>query len=504
MMNLSKQNLANIHLPVLSKPAAEIFRLPEKILQFGTGVLLRALPDYFVDEANRQGIFNGRILVVKSTATGDADAFVRQDGMYTLSVRGLDNGLVVNQPVICSAISRVISASHQWDEVLKAAGNVQLKIIISNTTEVGVQLVKESIFQKPPVSFPGKLLAFLYERYKIFKGSPESGMVIIPTELLTDNGKKLKSIISELAAFNELEPMFISWLDLHNRFCSSLVDRIVPGMPDRESKEKLEKDLGYTDDLMSVCEPYRLWAIEGDESVRKTLSFHIVDEGMVITPDITKFKELKLRMLNATHTLSCGLAYLSGFKTVKSAMEDQLFESYIENLMMHEISPAIPYPIPDDDKHSFGRKVLDRFKNPYLQHQWLSITMQYSSKIAMRVLPVLNKYYELFKKPPELISMGFAAYILFMRPVKKDSDKYFGILDNQFYHINDDKASEFFGLWDEGSVELIVNRILSNDRLWEADLTLLDGFAASVTKKLKGFIRVGTMQEIMAYSKPIG
>src|SRR5450432_10057 len=504
MMNLSKQNLANIHLPVLSKPAAEIFRLPEKILQFGTGVLLRALPDYFVDEANRQGIFNGRILVVKSTATGDADAFVRQDGMYTLSVRGLDNGLVVNQPVICSAISRVISASHQWDEVLKAAGNVQLKIIISNTTEVGVQLVKESIFQKPPVSFPGKLLAFLYERFKIFKGSPESGMVIIPTELLTDNGKKLKSIISDLAAFNELEPMFISWLDLHNRFCSSLVDRIVPGMPDRESKEKLEKDLGYTDDLMSVCEPYRLWAIEGDESVRKTLSFHIVDEGIVITPDITKFKELKLRMLNATHTLSCGLAYLSGFKTVKSAMEDQLFESYIENLMMHEISPAIPYPIPDDDKHSFGRKVLDRFKNPYLQHQWLSITMQYSSKIAMRVLPVLNKYYELFKKPPELISMGFAAYLLFMRPVKKDSEKYYGTLNNQFYLINDDRASIFYGIWDEGSVDQIVRSVLSNKELWFEDLTLLDGFAASVTKKLKGFIRVGTMQEIMAYSKPIG
>ena len=150
-------------------------------------------------------------------------------------------------------------------------------------------------------------------------------------------------------------------------------------------------------------------------------------------------------MLNATHTLSCGLAYLSGFKTVKAAMEDELFESYVRNLMMDEISPAIPYAITENEKREFGLKVLDRFRNPCLQHQWLSITMQYSSKLAMRVLPVLNKYYELFKKPPELISMGFAAYLLFMRPVKKESDKYYGILDNQYYLINDDRAPIFLG-----------------------------------------------------------
>ena len=501
-MELSKKNLAFIQNRDLSKAGAEIFSLPEKILQFGTGVLLRALPDYFVDKANRQGIFNGRILVIKSTGTGEMDAFERQDGMYTLAVRGMENGVVVDQPVICSAISRVLSAMQQWDDVLLSAANAHLLLVISNTTEVGIQFVQESIFKKPPSSFPAKLLAFLFERYKIFKGSPNAGLIIIPTELLTDNGKKLKSVITELAAFNKLEPSFSEWLNAHNHFCSSLVDRIVPGKPDVETKEKLEKEWGYSDDLMSVCEPYRLWAIEGDDTIRNVLSFHAVDTGVVITPDITKFKELKLRMLNATHTLSCGLAYLSGFKTVKAAMEDKLFESYVENLMMHEISPAIPFDISEDEKRVFGVKVLDRFRNPYLQHQWLSITMQYSSKIAMRVLPVLNKYYELFKKPPELISMGFAAYILFMRPVKKESEKYYGILDNQFYLINDDSVSEFFGLWEEGLADVIVHRVLSNTGLWGTDLTLLPGFANSVSRKLRGFIRSGTMSEISAYSRP--
>lgn len=501
-MKLSKHILAKISTPGISIPDEKIFNLPEKILQFGTGVLLRALPDYFVDKANRQGIFNGRILVVKSTSAGDLDAFNRQDGLYTLSVRGLDGGAELDQPVICSAISRVISATHQWSEFMQAASSEHLKIVISNTTEVGVQLLEESIFQEPPASFPAKLLAFLYERYKIFKGKPEAGMIIIPTELLTDNGGKLKSILMDLIIYNKLEASFTEWLDRQNRFCSSLVDRIVPGKPEPSIKEKLEKVWGYEDDLMSVCEPYRLWAIEGDESVREFLSFYKVDEGVVITPDINKYKELKLRMLNATHSLSCGLAYVSGFKTVRSAMEDVLFESYIRNLMMDEIAPAIPYLISENEKREFGLKVLDRFRNPFLQHQWLSITMQYSSKLCMRVLPVLNKYYEIFKKPPELISMGFAAYILFMRPVKKESEKYYGMLYGQYYPINDDRIADFYGSWDEVSIDQIVHRILSNTRLWHQDLTRLDGFESSVARKLKSFIRVGTLPEIAAYKNP--
>ena len=503
-MNLSKENLSKISASGTEIPAGEIFSLPEKILQFGTGVLLRALPDYFVDKANRQGVFNGRILVVKSTQSGDTDAFDRQDGLYTISVRGMEHGVIQDHSVMISAISRVLSARYQWPELLKAAASEHLQVIISNTTEVGIQLLKESVFQTPPASFPAKLLAFLFERFKIFQGSPGSGMVIIPTELLTDNGKKLKSILLELAAYNNLESPFLEWLDKHNRFCSSLVDRIVPGKPDINLKAQLEKGWGYEDELSAVCEPYRLWAIEGDQAIGEVLSFHSVDQGVIITPDITKYKELKLRMLNATHTLSCGLAYLSGFKTVKSAMEDHLFESFVQNLMMDEICPAIPYAIAETEKTEFGLKVLDRFRNPFLQHQWLSITMQYSSKIAMRVLPVLNKFYEIFRKPPELISMGFAAYILFMRPVKKDSDNYFGILDNEHYHINDDRAADFYGIWDEGSVDHIVHAVLSNRDLWAEDLTRYDGFAASVTRKLKRFIRVGTLPEIAAYSKPGG
>ena len=493
-MNLSLKNLELIQSSGTEIPGKNIFDLPEKILQFGTGVLLRALPDYFVDRANRLGIFNGRILVVKSTAAGDADIFQDQDGMYTLSIRGIEAGVSVEQQVICSAISRVLSATDHWLDIISAASNPQLQIVISNTTEVGVQLVKESIFREPPVSFPAKLLAFLYERFKIFNGDPSSGMIIIPTELLMNNGEFLKSILLELAEFNNLESYFIEWLDLHNRFCNSLVDRIVPGKPDPATKTRLEQQWGYTDELMSVCEPYRLWAIEGDETVQEVLSFHSADEGVIIKPDIIKYRELKLRMLNATHTLSCGLAFLSGFSIVRQAMENIGFGTYVRKLMMEEIGPAIPVAIPENEIMEFGAKVLDRFKNPFLQHQWLSITMQYSSKMAMRVVPVLKRYYELKRKPPDLISTGFAAFILFMRPVKKELDKYYGISDDQYYLINDDRAAYFYSLWQKVSVDELVHTLLANSELWKCDLGVLQGFGDKVTKRLKEFIKSGPEQ----------
>src|ERR1700761_4995305 len=257
-MNLSKENLSAIRETGLIKPGAAMFGLPEKVIQFGTGVLLRGLPDYFIDKANRRGRFNGRVVVVKSTDSGDAGAFDRQDGLYTLCVRGIEDGRKVEENIVNSAISRVLSARDQWAEILALAHNPEMQIVISNTTEVGIQFVEDDIRRNPPVSFPGKLLAFLYERYKAFGGSPESGMVIVPTELIVDNGKKLAAIVKELTQMNALEADFLLWMETHCHFCSSLVDRIVPGKPDAASLHQLTHDLGYTDDLPSISEVYLL------------------------------------------------------------------------------------------------------------------------------------------------------------------------------------------------------------------------------------------------------
>lgn len=490
-MQLAKNTLENIKTPGLIKPGADLFDLPEKVLQFGTGVLLRGLPDYFIDKANRQGLFKGRIVVVKSTDSGDSGSFDRQDGLYTLCIRGLEDGKKTEQNIICSAISRVLSARDQWDEIMQCAGNPELQVIISNTTEVGIQLVEDDIQGRPPVSFPGKLLAFLYARYRAFKGSPESGLVIVPTELIMENGKKLASIIKELAQSHCLEETFIGWVESHCRFCNSLVDRIVPGKPDAATLQQLQLDLGYQDDLLSISEVYRLWAIEGDEKVQSALSFAGADPGVIIRPDIGIYRELKLRLLNGTHTLSCGLAFLAGFATVKEAMDDPDFSSFVSELMLQEIAPAIPYKLPLQEARDFGLKVLDRFRNPHIQHQWLSITMQYSSKMRMRNIPVLLQHYREQDTVPEHFALGFAAYLLFMRAVKKEKDVYQGMTGDRYYPIKDDQAGYFFERWKDHTPDELVTLVLKNESLWGTDLTRLKGWEQAVREKLNALMTSG-------------
>lgn len=475
-MILNKANLLSID--SLQKPEPANFNLPEKVLQFGTGVLLRGLPDYFIDKANKQGVFNGRVVVVKSTDSGGADAFATQDGLYTICVRGIEDGQQVNENIISGAISRVLSARSEWSAILECARNPEMQVVISNTTEVGIQLVEEKIDQAPPTSFPAKLLAFIYERYKAFNGAADKGLIIIPTELIVGNGSALKEIVLKLAAFNQLEETFIQWLKESNCFCNSLVDRIVPGKPQDEN-------LPYTDDLVIMCEPYRLWAIEGDKRVKDVLSFQQQDSGVIIEPDIEVYRELKLRLLNGTHTLSCGLAFLSGFVTVKEAMADAAFGAFVKELMLAEIAPAIPVAINAEAAEKFGLQVLDRFSNPAIRHQWISITMQYTSKMKMRVIPVLKKYIETFNKVPDLLAKGFAAYIAFSKPVSKEGDKYFGNFNGQPYPINDDQAAWFYELWQKKSSSE-VSAVLGNIAFWGEDLNALPGFTKAVEHHLTG------------------
>ncbi|PTQ96994.1 tagaturonate reductase [Mucilaginibacter yixingensis] len=492
-MILSKNNLNKINSPGTVVPDEQLLTLPEKVLQFGTGVLLRGLPDYYIDKANRQGVFNGRVVVVKSTDTGSADDFDTQDGLYTLYIKGIEDGQAVDEQIVCSSISRVVSAAKNWQSILDLAKSEDLKVVISNTTEVGIQLVEEDINQQPPASFPGKLLAVLYTRYKAFNGNADSGLVIVPTELIVDNGKKLKQICVDLANFNQLEPEFIEWLTNANSFCSSLVDRIVPGKPSADQYQAMETECGYKDGLRIISEPYSLWAIEGDEKVASVLSFGQADKGVVVTPDIEKFRELKLRLLNATHTLSCGVAFLSGFKTVKLAMDSDAFTSFITQIMRGEIAPAIPYGVTTAETDEFTYKVLDRFRNPNIEHMWISISAQYSSKIKMRVLPLLLNHYKQADSVPQLIAFGFAAFIRFMKVTKTEDGKFVGNVDGVEYVVTDSQAEYFYNAWTKGDTRQVVETVLQDKALWDADLTALNGFADAVTAQLDAIEKGGAL-----------
>ncbi|TXJ25973.1 MAG: tagaturonate reductase [Chitinophagaceae bacterium] len=503
-MQLSKQIIPQVRQEAVeSIPAKEILELPEKVLQFGTGVLLRGLPDYFIDKANKQGVFNGRVVVVKSTSSGGTDAFGAQDGLFTLCVKGIEDGKKTEEIIINGSISRVLSAADEWKEILKCAHNPAMQLVISNTTEVGIVLAEDDIRQSPPNSFPGKLLAFLYERYKAFNGSKESGMVIVPTELITDNGTKLRDIVLELAEQNKLEKPFIQWLASANHFCSSLVDRIVPGKLPAAEQKATEAHLGYTDELMIMAEPFRLWAIEsGSDDVKEILSFSQVDKGVVITPDIEKFRELKLRLLNGTHTFSSGLAVLAGFTTVKEAMADEQMGSFVRRLMMLEIAAAMSGDtISYNEACAFANTVIDRFRNPFIDHQWISITMNFTSKMRLRNIPLLLWHYEKSTSVPVQMAQGFAAYLLFMKCSKGDDGSYYGQTGSLRYKMQDDKAAYFSEKWSKLNTEDVVKAVLADTELWGVDLLHLPGFAEAVTSYMEFIEREGALALITEGAK---
>lgn len=470
-------------------PLNRIFELPEKVLQFGTGVLLRALPDYFIDKANKLGIFNGRVVVIKSTSQGDSSVFQRQDNLYTLCIKGVEKGEMIGDIGINSSISRVLSARHQWKEVLSSATNPAMQIIISNTTEAGLVLVDDDPRSPVPDSFPGKLLAFLQERYRCFNASSEAGMVIIPTELIPDNGQLLKEILVTKSKNLNLDKNFIHWLETANTFCSSLVDCIVPGSLPEDEKKDLSSKLGYSDDLMIMSEVYRLWAIESaSEEVREILSFAEADKRIVISGDISKFRELKLRLLNGSHTFCCGLAVWAGFLFVKQAMENKGFSDFMSRLLLDEIIPAIQSDaIQADEARAFAIAVMDRFRNPYMQHRWLSICLQYTSKMKTRNVQTIQKHYEKKESAPRLMAAGFAAWLLFMRSGRKNENQFAGSLHGAEYILQDDFAEKYSDLWARAgsNIQLLVNTVLEDTSFWGINLAAFPGFAEAVANSMK-------------------
>lgn len=391
------------------------FELPEKVLQFGTGVLLRGLPDQYIQEANNKGLFNGRIVVVKSTASAGVDEFNEQDCLYTVCFKGIRNGQLVEEYKVNNSISRVLSAASDWSQVLSLSVSEDLEIVTSNTTEVGMIYQEELILENIPQSFPGRLLKILYHRFMHFNGDKSKGLVIIPAELIEHNADVLKTVLLRLSGFNKLSAEFEDWLLQANYFCNTLVDRIVPGKLSEAEQQQAEQFLGYRDKLMIMAEPFGLWAIESAEQrVMEVLSFCDEAAGCMVVPSIEKFKELKLRLLNASHSFSCGVSMLAGLNYVRESMQHPIVSAYIKRLALEEIAASIQgESITPEEASLFARNVLDRFSNPYLQHQWKSISAQFALKMKVRCIPLIKQYAERYEKLPEGMLIGLAAFMVF-------------------------------------------------------------------------------------------
>src|SRR5215204_5026500 len=393
-------------------PTAAQLALPERVVQFGTGALLRGLVDALLDEANRQGRFGGRVVMIGSTGSGRDRAINDQGGLFTLVVQGLVDGAARRDFRVVSSGSRALAASTQWAEVLRCAENPELELIFSNTTEVGIVLDESDADVAPgesaPRSFPGKLAAFLLHRARWCRYDSARAPIVIPTELIEDNGGKLRDIVLTLARRWNTEPEFLGWLD-EVRFCNTLVDRIVPGGPSEQYASELRELLPYDDGMITIAEPYRLFAIEGDAALRERLRFPAADEGIIVAESITPYRLRKVRLLNGAHTSFVSLAILAGCRTVREAVEHPALGAFLRTALLDEIVPSVDVP----GAERFARDVLARFANPFLQHQLWDITLQGTTKFRVRVVPSIQDYVRATGAVPRALALGFAGFLAF-------------------------------------------------------------------------------------------
>ena len=465
--------------------------LPEKVIQFGEGNFLRAFVDWMIDRLNQHALFNGRVVVVQPIEKGLIDILNEQDGLYTLVLRGIERGRVVETKRVVTAISRALNPYTDWQGYLSCAENPDLRIVVSNTTEAGIVYEKETFIKGQPLrSFPAKLAAFLFHRFNFFDGDPQKGMLILPCELIDKNGRKLKELILQYIDQWQLPVRFKEWVDEHNHFFNTLVDRIVTGYPHDEI-DRLYETLGYQDRLLDTGEIFHLWVIEGDSRFKTELPFNRLGLNVVWTTDLSPYRERKVRVLNGTHTMTVAVACLCGLETVKEAVEDPLVGQFIHKGIFDEILPMLP--LPEAEKKAFADSVLERFKNPFIHHRWIDIALNSISKFKTRCLPSLMDYYRINGKPPVYLTFSLAALLVFYRGDKLLDGKLAATYEKRSYYVNDDEHTLVFFLscWqprpDENQVDFLsaARRILGNTELWGQDLNQVAGLTESVTEALE-------------------
>jgi len=494
---LNRRYLADGLVSVPHGPAEEF---PERIIQFGEGNFLRGFTDWMVDHMNGKGLFQGRVAVVQPVQRGLADLLNAQDGIYTLLLRGIRDGERSEDRRVITALSRCLDPYQNWQGVVAAAIQPGLRFAISNTTEAGIAYLSEPYDgANCPASFPAKVTALLLERFRALGGTPESGLVFLPCELIEKNGTKLREYVLRHAAAWNAGDDFITWIQSANHFLNTLVDRIVPGFPG-EDAARLQMELGYEDKLMVAAEIFHLWVIEGPAYLAEEIPFHKTGLNVIWTDDMTPFRSRKVRVLNGAHTSTVPAAFLAGCDTVGEMMDDPDFGPTVRRAVFDEILPVLD--MDEADKQGYAASVLERFRNPFIRHELISIMLNSVSKWKVRVLPSLLDSLSQTGSLPPLLTFSLAALIRFYdgKPVSETELR--GDRDGTAYPIRDDAkvlgflAGEWAAFHEHQDVGRLVHAVLSNKTLWGKDLATVDGLEQAVTASLEKIIAGGARNAI--------
>lgn len=459
---------------------------PEKVLQFGEGNFLRAFVNYWFDVSNEKAGWNGKCVLVQPIAPGLAKMINAQDGLYTLYLRGRQNGEKVDAKRVISSVSRCLNPYEQADyqAMMDVAVSDDLEYIVSNTTEAGI-VYDAACAQNdcPPASFPAKLTQVLYARYKAGK----KGIVMLSCELIDNNGKELLKCVNQYIDQWALEDGFKKWVNEGCTFCSTLVDRIVPGrIRDAEEVARLEAENGYHDDLIDVGEVFGVWNIEGPAWLGEKLPFKAAGVNCPVVPDVTPYKKRKVRILNGAHTGFVLGAYLAGFDIVRDCMHDDTVRGYMNKMLLEEVVPILP--LDQEDCKQFAAAVEDRFNNPFVNHELMSISLNSTSKWRARNMPSFLEYVEKNGTLPTCLTMSFAAYIAFYsNDIQGLTDK--GLVckrakGNEYVISDDAWVMEFYNDHKNDDIPTLVHAVMTNEQMWGQDLTAVAGFEDATVKNL--------------------
>lgn len=460
---------------------------PERVLQFGEGNFLRAFADYWFDMANEKAGWNGKCVLVQPIAQGLTQLINRQEGLYTLYLRGRQNGEKVDAKRVISSVSRCLNPyeKQDYDAMMDVAAGEALEYIVSNTTEAGIVYDPACRLEDcPPASFPAKLTQVLLHRWRA--GRP--GVVVLSCELIDNNGKELLRCVNQYIKQWGLEEGFARWVNGDCTFCSTLVDRIVPGrIRDAAEAARLEDENGYRDALIDVGEVFGVWNIEGPEWLAEKLPFRAAGLNCPVVPDVTPYKKRKVRILNGAHTGFVLGAYLAGYDIVRDCMQDDVILGFMNRMLHEEVIPTLP--LDRQDLEAFAAAVQDRFNNPFINHELMSITLNSTSKWRARNMPSLLEYAQTAGKLPPCLAMSFAAYIAFYSSdIQALTEQ--GLVcrrpKGNEYTVSDDRwVLEFYYSRRGVSDETLVHDVMTNEKMWGQDLTLVPGFEQAAAENLR-------------------